>query len=572
MTIATMLSLGETALKLGLICSLTVLALFLSYSMLNVCDLSTDGCFTFGAAVGAVVAVSGHPFLSIAAAMAAGVTSGFVTAILQTKLGVDSLLAGIIVNTALYSVNIAVMGGSSLINMNRTTTVFTMMKDALAGTALKGREDILIAAIAVILVIVFLVFFLKTRLGLAIRATGNNSDMVKSSSINPVFTTVIGLCVANAFTALSGCLLSQSQKSVDINIGQGMVTIALASLLIGGTLLGHGGIFARAVGMVLGSFIFRLVYTIALRFNMPAFMLKLVSSVIVVLAISGPYLKKQWPQIRRRMTHTKGGRSFMLKISHISKTFNPGTVNEKKAITDLSLELKKGDFATIIGSNGAGKSTLFNAICGDFLTDAGSIELDGRDITFMPQHARAKEIGRLYQDPMRGTAPGMTIEENLALAAGKGGWLSRTTRQEKERFREELKKLDIGLEERMSHPVGLLSGGQRQALTLLMATMNPPKLLLLDEHTAALDPGTAEKVLNLTRRIVEENQLTCLMITHNMQSAIDLGNRILMMDSGNIVLDIGGEEKKDMTVDGLLEKFKTGVGKALDNDRILLSE
>ena len=294
MTIATMLSLGETALKLGLICSLTVLALFLSYSMLNVCDLSTDGCFTFGAAVGAVVAVSGHPFLSIIAAMAAGILSGFVTAILQTKLGVDSLLAGIIV------------GGSSLINMNRTTTVFTMMKDTLAGTLLKGREDIIIAAIAVILVIIFLVFFLKTRLGLAIRATGNNSDMVKSSSINPVFTTVIGLCVANAFTALSGCLLSQ--KSVDINIGQGMVTIALASLLIGGTILGHGGIFVRAVGMVLGSFIFRLVYTIALRFNMPAFMLKLVSSVIVVLAISGPYLKKQWPQIRRRMTHTKGGR------------------------------------------------------------------------------------------------------------------------------------------------------------------------------------------------------------------------------------------------------------------------
>ena len=246
MTIATMLSLGETALKLGLICSLTVLALFLSYSMLNVCDLSTDGCFTFGAAVGAVVAVSGHPFLSIVAAMAAGVLSGFVTAILQTKLGVDSLLAGIIVNTALYSVNIAVMGGSSLINMNRTTTVFSMMKDTLSETPLKGREDIIIAAIAVILVILFLVFFLKTRLGLAIRATGNNSDMVKSSSINPVFTTVIGLCVANAFTALSGCLLSQSQKSVDINIGQGMVTIALASLLIGGTILGHGGIFVRA--------------------------------------------------------------------------------------------------------------------------------------------------------------------------------------------------------------------------------------------------------------------------------------------------------------------------------------
>ena len=506
------------------------------------------------------------------AAMLAGVLSGFVTAILQTKLGVDSLLAGIIVNTALYSVNIAVMGGSSLINMNRTVTVFSMMKEALSSTPLKGREDIIVALIAVILVVAFLVFFLKTRLGLAIRATGNNSDMVKSSSINPVFTTIIGLCVANAFTALSGCLLSQSQKSVDINIGQGMVTIALASLLIGGTLLGRGGIFVRAVGMVLGSFIFRLVYTIALRFNMPAFMLKLVSSVIVVLAISGPYLKQQLAADQTSTDTQKRRQMRMLKISHIAKTFNPGTVNEKKAIEDLSLELKKGDFATIIGSNGAGKSTLFNAVCGDFMTDAGAIELDGRDITFMPQHVRAKEIGRLYQDPMRGTAPGMTIEENLALAAGKGGWLSHTSRQEKERFREELKKLDIGLEERMSHPVGLLSGGQRQALTLLMATMNPPKLLLLDEHTAALDPGTAEKVLNLTKRIVEEYQLTCLMITHNMQSAIDLGNRILMMDSGNIVLDIGEGEKKNMTVDALLEKFKTGAGKALDNDRILLSD
>ena len=305
MTIATILSLGETALKLGLICSLTVLALFLSYSMLNVCDLSTDGCFTLGAAVGAAVAVSGHPFLSIFAAMAAGICSGFVTAILQTKLGVDSLLAGIIVNTALYSVNIAVMGGSSLINMNRTETVFSMMKETLKSTPLKGRGDIVVAFIAVAIVIVFLVFFLRTRLGLAIRATGNNADMVKSSSINPVFTTIVGLCVANSFTALSGCLLSQSQKSVDINIGQGMVTIALASLLIG-TILGRGGIFVRAVGMVLGSFIFRLVYTVALRFNMPAFMLKLVSSVIVVLAISGPYLKKQWPQIKRRMTHRKG--------------------------------------------------------------------------------------------------------------------------------------------------------------------------------------------------------------------------------------------------------------------------
>ena len=307
MTLSSMLLLGQTALKLGLICSLTVLALFLSYSMLNVCDLSTDGCFTLGAAVGAAVAISGHLFLSIAAAMAAGVCSGFVTAFLQTRMGVDSLLAGIIVNTGLYSINIAVMGGSSLLNMNKTDTVFSMMKKALSDTPLAGQYDLVVSAIAVVLVVAFLVFFLKTRLGLAIRATGNNADMVKSSSINPVFTTIVGLCVSNAFTGLSGCLLAQSQKSVDINIGSGMVTIALASLLIGGTVMGRGGILFRAIGMVVGSFIFRLVYTIALRLNMPAFMLKLVSSIIVVLAISGPYLKSQWPQIKRRLTHEKGG-------------------------------------------------------------------------------------------------------------------------------------------------------------------------------------------------------------------------------------------------------------------------
>ncbi|MCI6004510.1 MAG: ABC transporter permease [Blautia sp.] len=306
-TLTTALALGQTALKLGLICSLTVLALFLSYSMLNVCDLSTDGCFTLGAAVGAAVAISGHPILSIIAAMLAGVCSGFVTAFLQTKLGVESLLAGIIVNTGLYSINIAVMGGSSLLNMNKTTTVFTMMKGLLLETPFAGQTELIIGLIAVICVIAFLVFFLKTRLGLAIRATGNNADMVKSSSINPVFTTIVGLCIANSFTALSGCLLAQSQKSVDINIGQGMVTIALASLLIGGTVMGRGGILKRAVGMVLGAVIFRLVYTVALRFNMPAFMLKLVSSIIVVLAISGPYLKSQWPQIKRRLTHKKGG-------------------------------------------------------------------------------------------------------------------------------------------------------------------------------------------------------------------------------------------------------------------------
>lgn len=301
MALDSVLSLASTALELGLISSLTVLALFLSYSMLNVCDLSTDGCFTLGASVGAVVAVSGHPILAIFAAMGSGVLSGFVTALLQTKMGVDSLLSGIIVNTALYSVNIAIMGGSSLLNLNKTVTVFTIMRDLLSGTFLEGEYKLVVIIIAVLLVSVLLGLFLKTRLGLAIRATGNNPAMVKSSSINPAMTTIVGLCVANSFTALSGCLLAQSQKSVNIDIGTGMVTIALASLLIGGAFLGKGKIPIRIFGMIVGAIVFRLVYTVALRFNLPAYMLKLVSSVIVILAISLPYFKKQMPYIKRRL-------------------------------------------------------------------------------------------------------------------------------------------------------------------------------------------------------------------------------------------------------------------------------
>lgn len=295
----------KTTLELGLISSLTVLALFLSYSMLNVCDLSTDGCFTLGAAVGAMVALAGHPVLSIFAAMGAGMLSGFITSILQTKMGIDSLLAGIIVNTGLYSINIAVMKNASLVNLNKTETVFTMLKKALENTFLADWYKLIVVLAAVALVIVFLALFLHTRLGLAIRATGNNPAMVKASSINPVFTTIIGLVVANAFTGLSGCLMAQSQKSANIDIGSGIVTIALASLLMGNAFMGKGSIPKRAIGAVLGSVLFRLVYTIALRFRMPASMLKLVSAVIVIIAIAGPYFKSRIPLVKRMMTLKK---------------------------------------------------------------------------------------------------------------------------------------------------------------------------------------------------------------------------------------------------------------------------
>lgn len=264
----------------------------------------------------------------------------------------------------------------------------------------------------------------------------------------------------------------------------------------------------------------------------------------------------------------------MLKINNIEKTFNPGTINEKKALSGVSLHLNKGDFVTIIGGNGAGKSTLMNAITGVWPVDNGSIYLDGVNITGLKEHQRAKYIGRVFQDPMMGTAPDMQIVENLALAFRRGQRRTLkwgTTSAEKSMFRERLSTLGLGLEDRMTTKVGLLSGGQRQALTLLMASLRKPKLLLLDEHTAALDPSTAAKVLDLSDKIISEDSLTAMMITHNMHDAITHGNRLIMMNEGKIILDISGEEKKKLTVEHLLEKFEQVSGSKLENDRMLLS-
>lgn len=264
----------------------------------------------------------------------------------------------------------------------------------------------------------------------------------------------------------------------------------------------------------------------------------------------------------------------MLEIKEIWKTFNAGTVNEKQALRGVSLTLKDGDFCTVIGGNGAGKSTMLNAVAGTFSVDSGAIVIDGVDVTRLPEHKRAKFIGRVFQDPMMGTAPTMQIEENLALAARRGkrrGLAWGITRAEREEYREKLKTLGLGLEDRMTSKVGLLSGGQRQALTLLMASLRRPELLLLDEHTAALDPATAAKVLELSDRIVAENHLTAMMITHNMRDAIIHGNRLIMMNAGKIILDISGEEKKQLTKEDLLARFAAVAGQQEETDSVLLS-
>lgn len=264
----------------------------------------------------------------------------------------------------------------------------------------------------------------------------------------------------------------------------------------------------------------------------------------------------------------------MLEVKDLNKTFNAGTVNERAAIKGMNLSVEDGSFITLIGGNGAGKSTLLNLLAGSIMPDSGRIELDGADITYFSEHKRARHVGHLFQDPLMGTAPSMTIEENLSLANLRGGHRGLTpalNKKNRDYFRDVLRSLDLGLEDRLKTRVGLLSGGQRQAITLLMATIATPKLLLLDEHTAALDPATADKVLKLTKKIVAENSITTLMITHNIQSSLDCGDRTIMMRHGEIILDISGQEREDMTVEKLLSMFKEKSGATLDNDRMLLT-
>lgn len=275
------------------------------------------------------------------------------------------------------------------------------------------------------------------------------------------------------------------------------------------------------------------------------------------------------------MPRSKRRRRKMLDVKGVSKTFAKGTVNEHIALNNISLHLDDGEFVTIVGSNGAGKSTLFNILCGTYLQDSGSINLDNMDISFVKEHKRAKYIGRVFQDPMKGTAPNMTIEENLALAYSRAGSAQLSLAVSKKNakfFREKLAAFDMGLEDRMKTKIGLLSGGQRQVVTLLMCTIVTPKLLLLDEHTAALDPVTAQKVMDITNKIVKENNITTMMITHNMSQALVTGNRTIMMDSGNIIIDLDEKQRQGMSVSDLLEMYRTKENKVFDNDRILLQK
>ena len=542
----------------GLIWGIMALGIYVTFRLLDVADLTVDGSFTTGGAVTVMLILAGWPaWAALLVAILVGMLAGFCTGMLHTKFGIPAILSGILTQFALYSINLHIMGmaANKAVSVDKYHLLISSRNIPLA---------ILTSAIIAIALVSVFYWYFGTEQGSALRATGSNPAMSRALGINIDNMKVLGLSISNGVVALAGGLMSQYQGFADINMGRGAIVIGLAAVIIG-EVLGNAllkkyiNFYFSLSFTVIGGIIYYLVVVVSPRLWLRC------SSRSPISAVSG---SAPLPNSNRR------GRRTMLDLFEISKTFNPGTINEKRALHKLSLHLDPGDFVTVIGGNGAGKSTMLNAIAGVWPIDDGRIVLDGNDVTALPEHKRAFLIGRVFQDPMMGTAPNMQLEENLALAKRRGqkrglGW--GVTKEERAEYRERLKTLGLGLEDRMTARVGLLSGGQRQAVTLLMASLQEPKLLLLDEHTAALDPATAAKVLDLSDQIVSEHNLTTLMITHNMTDAIQHGNRLIMMNEGQIILDIRGEEKKHLTRQELLDKFAALAGTPMETDSVLLS-
>ena len=543
---------------LGLEYALLAVGVYITFRILNLPDLTVDGSFTFGMAVSTVLCAAAHPFVGLLAGALAGAAAGVVTGFLQTHCKIHPILAGILTMSGLYTVNITVLGGPNV-----------SLLDAPKFFEVLGGKAPAVGLVTAVLVVLVTLFF-QTVGGLCIRAAGSNEDMVRASSINTTAVRWAALALANALVALSGAILAQCQGFGDVGAGSGMIVIGLASVIIGEVICGRRGIVIGIVSAVLGSIVYRIIIALALRYNlMSANSLKLLSALIVAATLAVPAAAAAVPCRPREK-----GEPRMLTLKQLDKTFGAGTASAHHALCGIDLTLQDGEFVTVIGSNGAGKSTLFGAVSGSFFVDRGRIALDGEDITYLPEHKRAKRIARIFQDPMRGTAPDLTLEENVALAyARAGGHLFAPALPRKKRafFREQLARLDMGLEDRMKTRIGLLSGGQRQAVTLLMATINTPRVLLLDEHTAALDPVVAERVLHITQDIVAENHITTMMVTHNIGAALSLGTRTIMLERGRIVLDLSGETRDRLDVPGLLALYREACGAELDNDRMLLS-
>lgn len=549
----------------GLMYALLAMGMYITYSILDFPDLSVDGTFPLGAVLSGVLILQGvDPWLCLLISFAAGMAAGVLTGLMHVKLRITPLLCGIIMYTAMLSVNLVILkagtDGGAVASFFTKNTIFN---SGLAGFIPKsvGGFYIRTAVISLIIVVVcklLLDLYLKTKHGLLLRGTGANDKYTVMLGKDPGTIKIFGLALGNGFAALAGSVIAQNKGSADQQMGVGMVVLGLASVIIGLSLFKRVKFMKGTTMVILGSLVYKAAYQIVLSVGLPTDYNNLMKALIflIALVLGGGELKKLFSSLGKKPEPVQSGSR--LALSSITKIFNRGTVDENKLFDNFTLDVNDGDFISVVGSNGSGKTTMLNIVCGGIEPDAGAVIFNGQNIAMTKEFQRARRIGRVLQDPKMGTCGSLTILENMALADNKNksfGLSPAVNRSREQYYKKLLESCGMGLENRMGVLAGSLSGGQRQALALIIATMSDIDLLILDEHTAALDPKSSETLMKITDKVVKEKHLTTLMVTHNLRFAVEYGSRLVMMHSGKAVMDIDGDEKQKLEVDDILGKF-----------------